>query len=586
MASFKIADIYAGVSEALLCTSAGDPLPDNRATVRLIRGDVLLLRFHLFEALRSIVPFNLAGGQFEFVTATRYAVTSESDVMLYADYTEFAPSLWPLWSLASGRIACLVNSNTTNLMAALGTTASVDYIAALRWFPPGVGTQTASSSSSPSSQSTTGISSSSSTLLTNSTDPSASSSSTVDDSTQSQSSTQRFSSSSSSSYGGERDESITLLQFTLPIYNDVYRSGQAAPVTISFNQPAGKSSSSSPTSGSSSSTSSTAGQSTSSLSTSSTVGKSTSSESSPSSSSTQAKSTSTVGMSTSTVGMSTSTEAMSTSSDSSTVQMSTSTQGQSTSTIGQSTSTEAMSTSTAGKSTSTEAQTTSEGGDPDTILLLHFEGVDGATTTTDGSTGGAGSPHTITLQGDAEIDDAQKKFGNTSVVLDGDADYVDCGDSADWTFSGDFTVECWFRITSLPADWYEVGILEQYQDASNYWTLNLFNYQSEGTYNLTWIMWSGGGNVLSHVDSAITPSTNTWYHIAGVRSGNNINTYFNGTKGSTTTTYSSAWPNFAGVLSAGRGVDGRLFVGGWIDEVRVSKVARYTSSFTPSGPLT
>jgi len=51
-------------------------------------------------------------------------------------------------------------------------------------------------------------------------------------------------------------------------------------------------------------------------------------------------------------------------------------------------------------------------------LLLHFDGTDGATTTTDDGP----DERTITLAGDAELDTAQKKFGTASLLLDGNGD--------------------------------------------------------------------------------------------------------------------------------------------------------------------
>ena len=63
-------------------------------------------------------------------------------------------------------------------------------------------------------------------------------------------------------------------------------------------------------------------------------------------------------------------------------------------------------------------------------LLLHFDGSDGATTTTDSSN----NERTITLAGDAQLDTAQKKFGTASLLLDGNGDLASAADDGDFDF--------------------------------------------------------------------------------------------------------------------------------------------------------
>ena len=91
------------------------------------------------------------------------------------------------------------------------------------------------------------------------------------------------------------------------------------------------------------------------------------------------------------------------------------------------------------------------GVDPDeyTMLLCHFDGTDGATTSTDSAVAG-NAPHTLTFAGNAELDMAQKEFGPSSVLLDGSGDAVSCASSSDWQFgNGDFTAECWVRWSAV-----------------------------------------------------------------------------------------------------------------------------------------
>ena len=77
----------------------------------------------------------------------------------------------------------------------------------------------------------------------------------------------------------------------------------------------------------------------------------------------------------------------------------------------------------------------------DVVLLLHMGGTDGSTTFTDEK------GHTVTANGDAQIDTAQSKFGGASALFDGSGDYLSVADSADFEFgSSDFTIDGWVRL--------------------------------------------------------------------------------------------------------------------------------------------
>ena len=81
----------------------------------------------------------------------------------------------------------------------------------------------------------------------------------------------------------------------------------------------------------------------------------------------------------------------------------------------------------------------------DVKLLLNFNGSNAATTTTDASDSG----HSITFNGTAQISTAQSKFGGSSVLFDGNSDYLTIADHADWDLgSDDFTIEYWVRFTA------------------------------------------------------------------------------------------------------------------------------------------
>lgn len=103
------------------------------------------------------------------------------------------------------------------------------------------------------------------------------------------------------------------------------------------------------------------------------------------------------------------------------------------------------------------------------VLLCGFNGVDGATSTTDEAKAKA-----ITFVGNAQLDTAQKKFGTASLLLDGTGDYLTLADSLDWrlgsTSSAPWTVEAWVRWNVLDAN--NRGIIGQSGTAAQQaWTL-------------------------------------------------------------------------------------------------------------------
>jgi len=215
---------------------------------------------------------------------------------------------------------------------------------------------------------------------------------------------------------------------------------------------------------------------------------------------------------------------------------------------------------------------TAVGNDANTKLLLHFDGTDGSTTITDSSS----SARTATVVADAQLDDSQKKFGTTSLLLDGTGDYVTFPDSADWTFLGDFTIDCWIRATSLSAD---ADIVSHSTDINNLWRLRV---TSGGALQFT--VRSGGSNIISLGSSSGLISTGgSFRHIAIVHNGTGWALYLDGSSVATTTD-SDAIPNFTGTLQIGAANAINLFAGR-IDELRISNVARWTAGFTvPTQP--
>lgn len=201
------------------------------------------------------------------------------------------------------------------------------------------------------------------------------------------------------------------------------------------------------------------------------------------------------------------------------------------------------------------------------VLLVAFDGVDGATTATDDSD----SAHTLTFNGNAQLDTAQSKFGGASLLLDGSGDYVTAADSADWNFTGEFTIEAWVR-TGVPTQ--NLTSISQYNTTGNQrsWSMEIFSSQLRFIY-------STAGTDANIIDpTGDTVSADTWYHHCVDRDASgNLRLYVDGVMVHKATGISSALFNSTQALAIGaRGTT--VVWNGHIDEVRVTKgVARYAS---------
>jgi hypothetical protein len=205
--------------------------------------------------------------------------------------------------------------------------------------------------------------------------------------------------------------------------------------------------------------------------------------------------------------------------------------------------------------------------DANTVLLLHMDGTDGSATFTDSSD----SAHTVTANGNVQIDTAQSKFGGTSAYLDGSDDYLSIPDNADWDvgLTGDYTIDLWVKHTQNGGDKAYVG---QTVDVTHYWYFH--NSQGNG---LQFRIQDGTTVIDTGVFGEITDTD--WHHVAMVKSGTTYTVYKDGNSISSVTdgrTASFASNLLIGELQGGQDLDGQ------IDELRISKgIARWSSSFTP-----
>jgi len=216
--------------------------------------------------------------------------------------------------------------------------------------------------------------------------------------------------------------------------------------------------------------------------------------------------------------------------------------------------------------------------DPYTKLLMDMDGTHNAQVFTDDVA------HSLSVFGNARTDN----FALSSGLFDGTDDYLTLLDSADWFFNaGNFTVDFWVRFNALPTAGNEMCFYSQWVDVNNYVKFGCIN--NAGVYSIYFAGVTGGVTKFAYADTkrTITLLTNTWYHIAFVRSGNNFYFFQDGTQVGDTNVDADAWPNIAAVLSVGA-IIAIQNLNGWFAEYRVSNTARWTGGvagtnyFTPS----
>ena len=220
------------------------------------------------------------------------------------------------------------------------------------------------------------------------------------------------------------------------------------------------------------------------------------------------------------------------------------------------------------------------GNDSYTKVLLHFDGIDAATTFTDVNAGG--SARTWTAAGNAQIDTAQSKFGGASGLFDGTGDWVSTPDHADFALgSGDFTIDLWVRCNKAGGS--DADICGHTDGLGTPWSNTSFFLDRASSNVLRFFVSDGTNLTVVSGTTQFTDVLNTgWHHMAAVRSGNTLLLFVDGVlEGSTS--FSASIPNASGSPTIGRRGDASNAPWvGWIDEFRLSVgIARWTANFQP-----
>jgi len=207
--------------------------------------------------------------------------------------------------------------------------------------------------------------------------------------------------------------------------------------------------------------------------------------------------------------------------------------------------------------------------DANTLVLIHGNGVNGSTGIIDLLR------NTITNT-NATVNTTTKKFGTGSISFNGTNASLALSDVDALTFGSDnFTIECWINLNNNSTT---MAIAEQYVNANN---KLVFYYHSTGKVGFEVI--DAGNTLASYLTTAsLSLATGTWYHLALVRNGSTISIFKDGvsqTVTENTAISTTTLPNLAADMTIGGINEG--YLNAYLDEIRISKSARFTSNFTP-----
>jgi len=214
--------------------------------------------------------------------------------------------------------------------------------------------------------------------------------------------------------------------------------------------------------------------------------------------------------------------------------------------------------------------------DTNTNLLIPFNGQDGGKEIVDsGSTG-----HIVTQNGTAILSTAQKKFGSTSVLFDGNSDYLSIPNSPDWDIGGssvdDWTLDVWVKFTN-PAG--TQGIADQHESDSQFW------YFYHGASGFSFHLYAGG-SILSLSGSGLIEDTD-WHHVAICKVADEWGMYVDGVQ--TAYTQDSSTDTWTASLRIGLARDiANYYFNGHMDDFRFqhSNVFGAAPNNTPNDTIT
>lgn len=138
------------------------------------------------------------------------------------------------------------------------------------------------------------------------------------------------------------------------------------------------------------------------------------------------------------------------------------------------------------------------------VLLGTYQGTNGATSYNELKNGAA-----ATFNGTSQISTAQAAFGTSSLLCQGDGNYISFADSANWIFPGEFTLETWWRAPSITA--ISAALLAHRGDnGAVSWQISVVESAGAETFEFGFST-DGSGFAHQITSSDVNFVANTWY---------------------------------------------------------------------------
>jgi len=178
----------------------------------------------------------------------------------------------------------------------------------------------------------------------------------------------------------------------------------------------------------------------------------------------------------------------------------------------------------------------------------------------------------IETVGDAKVNNSVSKFNTGSMFFDGTGDYLVAPANKFYDFGlGDFTIECWVRLITINSA--KMLVTSNYNAGNGAGGWALIHRADISSLSL-----SVNSNVV--YSKSWSPTAGIWYHVSVCRSGTNLRFFVDGTQIGTTSTSSDNITGSSTVIVAGNS-DNNLPIDANINELRITKSARYLTTFTP-----
>ena len=183
----------------------------------------------------------------------------------------------------------------------------------------------------------------------------------------------------------------------------------------------------------------------------------------------------------------------------------------------------------------------------------------------------------IATLGNAQMSTSTVKFGAGSLRFTGTSgaylQSVQTLPALTW-WIGSFTIEYW-----IYANAFSQGSNSESTAIGNMTGASTTTYWSFGPITAGTVRWYYNNGSAQNLTTSATLSTGQWYHLAFVNNAGSLAIYINGVSSATGSI--SGTPQAAAATPLTIGSSNNVVFNGYLDEVRITKYARYTGNFTP-----